>query len=68
MAKDCRLDAWVGILYFQLLPLKQTINSVKCPPWLCQLKTASHESGLEFVSRTGGSFHQDNAKPLTEGL
>ena len=53
---------WKGILYYELLPEKQTINSNKyCSP--LELKTALDEKCPELVNREHIIFHQDNTRP-----
>ena len=49
---------WKGILYYELLPENQTINSQ-----LDQLKAAPDEKCPELVNRKRIIFHQDNARP-----
>ena len=54
---------WKGVLYYELLPENQTINSHKHCSQLDQLKTAFNEKPPELVTRTCIIFHQDNARP-----
>ena len=54
---------WKGVLYYELLPENQTINSNKYCSQLAQLKATLHEKRLELVNRKGIIFHQDNARP-----
>ena len=53
----------VGILYYELLPGNQMINSNKCSSQLGQLKIALEEKCLELVNRKCVIFQQDNARP-----
>ncbi|XP_015438720.1 PREDICTED: histone-lysine N-methyltransferase SETMAR-like [Dufourea novaeangliae] len=57
---DCQ-----GILYFELLPAGQTIDSEKYCQQLENLKTAIQARRPSLVNRKGVVFHQDNAKPHT---
>ena len=52
-----------GVLYHELLPENQTINSNKYCSQLDQLKAALDEKHLELVNRKCIIFHQDNARP-----
>ena len=54
---------WKGVLYYELLPEKQTINSNKCCSQLDQLKAALDKKRSELVNRKCTIFHQDNARP-----
>ena len=54
---------WKGVLYYDLLPETQTINSNKYCSQLDQLKAALDEKRLELVNRKRIIFHQDNARP-----
>ena len=54
---------WEGVLYYELLPENQTINSNKyCSQW-DQLKAALDEKRLELLNRKHVIFHQDDARP-----
>ena len=53
---------WKGVLYYELLPENQTINSNKYCPRLDQLKAALNEKRPELVNRKCLIFHQDNAR------
>ena len=53
---------WKGVLYYELLPENQTINSKKCCSQLDQLKAAPDEKHLELVNRKCIIFHQDNTR------
>ena len=54
---------WKGVLYYELLPENQTINSNKYCSQLDQLKTALDEKRPELVNRERIIFHEDNARP-----
>ena len=54
---------WKGVLYYDLLPENQAINSNKHCSQLDQLKAALNEKHLELVNRKHIIFHQDNARP-----
>ena len=54
---------WKGVLYYELLPENQTINSNKYCSQLDQLKAALYEKRPELVNRRRIIFHQDNARP-----
>ena len=51
---------WKGVLYYELLPENQMINSNK---YCSQLKAALDEKRPELVNRKHIVFHQDNARP-----
>ena len=53
---------WKGVLYYELLPENQMINSNKYCSQLDQLKAALDEKHPELVNRKRIIFHQDNAK------
>ena len=53
----------LGILYYELLPENQMINSNKYCSQLDQLKAALDEKHPELVNRKHIIFHQDNARP-----
>ena len=53
---------WKGVLYYELLPENQTIDSNKYCAQLDQLKAALDEKCLELVNRKHTIFHQDNAR------
>ena len=53
---------WEGVLYYELLPEDQMINSNKYCSQLDQLKAALDERHLELVNRKCIIFHQDNAR------
>ena len=59
----CKWWDWKGVLYYELLPEKQTINSNKCCSQLDQLKAALDKKRSELVNRKCTIFHQDNARP-----
>ena len=54
---------WKGVLYYKLLPEKQTINSNKYCSQLEQMKTALDEKYSELVNRKHIIFYQDNTRP-----
>ena len=54
---------WKGVLYDELLPENQTINSNKYCSQLDQLKEALDENCPELVNRKHIIFHQDSARP-----
>ena len=53
---------WKGILYYELLPENQTINSNKYCSQLDQLKAALYEKYLGLVNSKCIIFHQDTTK------
>ena len=53
---------WKGVLYYELLPENETINSNKYCSQLDQLKAALDEKHPELVNRKRIIFHQDNAR------
>ena len=53
----CMWWDWKGVLYYELLPENQTINSSKYCSQLDQLKAALDEKRLELVSRKRIIFH-----------
>ena len=54
---------WKGVLYYELLPENQTINSNKYCSLLDQLKAALYEKSSELVNRKRIIFHYNNARP-----
>ena len=54
---------WKGVLYYELLPENQTINSNKYCSQLDQLKAALNEKLLELLNRKCIFFHQDTTRP-----
>ena len=54
---------WKGVLYYELLPENEPINSSKYCSQLDQLKAALNEKHPELVNRKRIIFHQDNARP-----
>ena len=54
---------WKGVLYYELLPESQTINSDKYYSQLDQLKAALDEKRPELINREHIIFHQYNARP-----
>ena len=53
---------WKGVLYYELFPENQTINSKKYYSQLDQLKAALNEKHPELVNRKPIIFHQGNAR------
>ena len=53
---------WKGVLYYEVLPENQRINSNKNCSQVDQLKAAPDEKHLELVKRKCRIFHQDNAR------
>jgi len=56
---------WKGVVYFELLPRNQTINSDVYCQQLDKLNAAIKEKRPELINRKGFIFHQDNARPHT---
>ena len=54
---------WKGVLYYELLPENQKINSSKYCSQLDQLKAALDKKCPELVNRKCITFHQDNTRP-----
>ena len=54
-----------GIVYFELLPRNQTINSNVYCRQLMKLDKEMNEKRPELATRKGAIFHQDNARPHT---
>jgi histone-lysine N-methyltransferase SETMAR len=54
---------WKEILYYNLLPRNQTINSDVYCSQLNRLKAAIDQERPELVNRKGVVFHDDNARP-----
>ena len=54
---------WKGVLYYELLPENQTINSNKYCSQLDQLKAALDKKHPELVNGKRIIFHQDNTRP-----
>jgi len=66
--KKIMLSIWwdyKGIVYFELLPRNQTINSDVYCRQLDKLNAAVKEKRPELVNRKGVVFHHDNARPYT---
>ena len=53
------------IVYFELLPLNRTINSVVYIEQLTKLNNAVEEKRPELTNRKGIAFHHDDARPHT---
>ena len=58
----CIWWAWKGVLYYELLPENQMINSNKYCSQIDQLKAAPNKKCPELVNRKHVIFHQDNAR------
>ncbi|GFT04315.1 mariner Mos1 transposase [Trichonephila clavipes] len=56
---------WKGIIYYELLPNGQTLNSDFCFQQLIRLKLAIDQKRPELAKRIGVVFHQDNNRPHT---
>ena len=54
---------WKGVLYYELLPESQRINSHKNCSQLNQMKAALDNKHPELINRKRIIFHQDNARP-----
>ena len=54
---------WKGVLYYELRPENQTINSNKYCSQLDQLNAALDEKHPELVNRKHIIFHQGNTRP-----
>ena len=54
---------WKGVVFFELLPRDQTINSDVYCRQQNKLNTAIKEKRIELVNRKGVIFHYDNATP-----
>ena len=66
--KKVMLGVWwdsKGIVYFEMLPRKQTINSNVCCRQLIKLNSEIKEKWPELATRKGVIFHEDNARPHT---
>ncbi|GFY02903.1 mariner transposase [Trichonephila clavipes] len=53
---------WKGIIYYELLPYGQTLNSDLYCQQLDRLKLAIDKKRPELANRRGVVFHQDNAR------
>lgn len=56
---------WKGVVYYELLPRNETINSTKYCQQLDRLKAAIAEKRPELANRRGVVFQHDNARPHT---
>lgn len=56
---------WKGVVYYELLPQGETINSKKYCSQLNKLKRAIKDKRPELENRKGVIFHHDNARPHT---
>ena len=59
----CILWEWKGVLYYELLPENQTVNSSEYFSQLYQLKAALDEKCLKLVNKKCIIFHQDDVRP-----
>ena len=59
----CILWEWKGVLYYELLPENQTVNSSEYFSQLYQLKAALDEKCLKLVNKKRIIFHQDDVRP-----
>ena len=53
---------WKGVLYYELFPENQTVNSNKYCSQLDQLKAALNKKRPVLVNRKHIIFHQDNSR------
>jgi len=56
---------WKGIVYYELLPNNETIDSDKYCSQLDKLKVEITKKCPELINRKGVVFHHDNARPHT---
>lgn len=56
---------WKGIVFYELLPKNETIDSAKYCQQLDRLKEAVAQKRPELARRRGVVFHHDNARPHT---
>ena len=56
---------WKGVVYYELLPRNQRINSNVYYQQLDKLSTAINEKRPELIKRKDVIFHQDKARPHT---
>ncbi|GFX32867.1 mariner Mos1 transposase [Trichonephila clavipes] len=61
----CMWWDWKGIIYFELLPQGQTLNSDFYCQQLDRLKPATDPKRPELANRRGSVLYQDNAPPHT---
>jgi [histone H3]-lysine36 N-dimethyltransferase SETMAR len=54
---------WQGIIYYELLPYGQTLNSVVYCQQLDRLKAAISQKRPALANRRGVVYHHDNARP-----
>ncbi|XP_025265532.1 histone-lysine N-methyltransferase SETMAR-like [Camponotus floridanus] len=69
--KKVLLSVWwdcQGVIYFELLPVGQTIDSIKYCQQLTKLDAAMKEKRPSLVNRKGVIFHHDNARPHTSKM
>ncbi|GFV14944.1 histone-lysine N-methyltransferase SETMAR [Trichonephila clavipes] len=59
---------WKGVIYYELLPYGQTLNSDISCQQLDRLKVAIDQKRPELANRRGVVFHQDNARSRTSVL
>ncbi|GFW40032.1 histone-lysine N-methyltransferase SETMAR [Trichonephila clavipes] len=56
---------WKGIIYYEIFPYGQTLNSDLYCQQLDRLKPTIDQKRSELANRRGVVFHQDNARPHT---
>jgi histone-lysine N-methyltransferase SETMAR len=56
---------WKGVVYYELLPQGETIDSTKYCSQLTKLKQKIKDGRPELANRKGVVFHHDNARPHT---
>ncbi|GFS68994.1 histone-lysine N-methyltransferase SETMAR [Trichonephila clavipes] len=61
----CIWRDWKGIIYYELLPYGQTLNSDLYCQQLDHLKLEIDQKRPKLAHRKGVVFHQDNARPHT---
>ncbi|GFV43484.1 putative DD34D transposase [Trichonephila clavipes] len=61
----CTWWDWKGIIYYELLPYSQILNSDIYCQQLDLLKRAIDQKRPELANRKGTEFHQDKARPQT---
>ncbi|GFX17396.1 histone-lysine N-methyltransferase SETMAR [Trichonephila clavipes] len=54
---------WKGIIYYDLLPYSQTLNSDLYCQQLDRLKLVTDKKRAALANRRGVAVHQDNARP-----
>ena len=61
----CIWRDWKGIIYYELFPYSETLNSDLYSQQLDRLKLAIDEKWPELANRRGVVFHQENGRPHT---